>query len=531
MSSRRITSLLASLATVALVASGCSHGSTESSPAPTGDSGKTIDTVTVALPGTLSNLYPGVESGILNYYVASASLEGLVHLDDEGKIQPSVASSWTNPNPTTYVFELNPDAKFQDGSPVTPADVVASIDFAKDAKADPSLAYYASGIASAKATGDEEVTVKLKSPDASFLANLSTTGFLYISPASWLASHKKTIGTSDGLLMGTGPYQVTKFVPDTEVDLKAVDTWWGGTPKVQNVTIKFVTDDNARLLGAKSGDFDLAFNVPLQQTEQWENLSDYTVKYANDLSYVGLFFDLKVKPFDDINVRKAIAYSVDRQAIVDKLLKGHGEVATGIPAPEALGSAYTPDEAKAQLDQLPQYDFDLDKAKAALAASSEPNGFATEITYPNTGPQLGEAAQALAANLKEIGIDLTVKEVPIDQWLASIGDGKHGVEFMWYFSTTGDPAEVSAYMIGPGNPANFDNEQANDLIAKQQAETDPKQRIADILAANKISAENAVNLPLWWGQAATAFKKDLGITSFSPFTFTQPWPANLYRAE
>lgn len=520
------------LALAGVLLAGCTHANTAGGTAPSSDTGAPIDHINVALPGSLSNLYPGNEAGILNYYVASATSEGLVHLDDQGKVQPSLAQSWTTPNPTTYVFELRPNAKFQDGSPVTPADVVASVQYAENPKTAPNLSYYAAGIKDVKATGAHEVTIDLKSPDASFLANLGTTGFLYVSSKKYLAAHADDLGTPKGLMMGTGPYKVTSFVPDQKVELTRVNTWWGGVPKVKDVTIDFVTDDNARLLAAKSGDFDLAFNVPLAQASQWESLQNMRVQYANDLSYVGLLFDTTVKPFDDPNVRKAIGYAIDRQAIVDKLLKGHAEVATGLPTPESLEGSYTHDEAEKLLDGLPQYDYDLDKAKQALAASSAPNGFTTELTYPNTGPQIGDAAQAISQSLAQIGVTVKVKEVPIEQWLANVPDPKkdHGMNFMWYFSTTGDPAEVSSYLIGAGNPSHFDNAQATKLLKDQVAETDPKKRIDEILQANKISAEQAVNLPLWWGQAATAFKSDLGVNAFSPFTFTQPWPANLFRA-
>ena len=173
----------------------------------------------------------------------------------------------------------------------------------------------------------------------------------------------------------------------------------------------------------------------------------------------------------------------------------------------------------------------LDAAAAALAESSMPDGFETEILTPNTGPQLGTAAQALSQNLAEIGITLNVREVPIEEWLASLdASSDHGVNLMWYFSTLGDPAEVPSYLLGAGNPAGYDNPAIVDLIAQAGAASDPAARIDLLVEAETLQAEDAINVPLWWGQSATAFAKDLGMNDYSSFAFISSWPTQLYRA-
>jgi ABC-type transport system substrate-binding protein len=230
-------------------------------------------------------------------------------------------------------------------------------------------------------------------------------------------------------------------------------------------------------------------------------------------------------------VREAFAHSVDRDAVVDKLLRGHGEAATAIMTPESLGKAYSADEARTRLAEIPQWDFDLTAAKAALAASGYPDGFETELLTPATGPQLGTAAQALAENLATIGITLNVREVPIEEWLASLDPSSdNGVNLMWYFSTLGDPAEIPSYLLGAGNPAAYENVAIQDLLAQAAAESDPAARIDLLVQAETLQAKDAVNVPLWWGQSATAFAKDLGIRDYSSFAFISSWPTQLYRA-
>src|SRR5690606_33949020 len=157
----------------------------------------------------------------------------------------------------------------------------------------------------------------LAKPDAAFLTNLATVGALVVTQQKFWEEHDGKVGTSQSLLMGKGAYQATEFVPDSHVTLDRVDTWWGGVPKAKQLRVDFIPDENTRLLAAQKGDIDIAFNVPIKQAEQWKKIKDGRVEAVNDLSYVGLLFDQDVAPFDDPNVRAAIASAVDRDVIVE----------------------------------------------------------------------------------------------------------------------------------------------------------------------------------------------------------------------
>ena len=531
----RRTLVAALAAAAALVLSACAGGGgggDASAPkTELKDSGKELDSITVAFPGSLANLYIGQEAGILNYYLAGNVQEGLVGIDADGKLVPALASEWDTPDDTSYVFTLRDDAKFQNGDPVTPEDVVFSLEQAKDPELSPGTSYYLQSLDKAEVTGENEVTITTTAPDAAFLTTVSNVGALVVTQKKFWEEHDGKVGTSSALLMGSGPYEVTEFKPDSHVILDRVDTWWGELPKVKQIKIDFIPDENTRLLAAQKGDVDVAFNVPIKQAQQWEKIADGRVEAVNDLSYVGLIFDHEVAPFDDPKVREAIASAVDRDAIVEKLLRGYGEVANAIMTPESLSQAYDAEAARKALAEIPQHDFDLKKAKELLKGTEAESGFETEITYPNTGPQLGTAAQSLAENLKEVGITLKVREVPIEEWLATIGDGEHGLGFMWYFSTTGDPAEVNSYLLGAGNDSHFDDADAQQLIADAGAATDAKERADILLQLEELNAAETHTAPLWWGQTITYFGPGIGVHDFSPFTFLGPWGTQLFAAE
>lgn len=543
---RRLAASVLLLAAGAMIVTGCQRpgesGDSTSQPGTAGqsattpaqqleDSGEQMENVTVAFPGSLSNLHPGKESGILNYYAASLTMEGLLSFGADGSIQPGIAQEWSQPDDTTYRFVLDPEARFQDGSLVTAQDVVSSVEQAQDVAMFPGIAAYLAPIETVEAEGDDVVVITLSEPQAGFEVNLTSAGALFVAPATWTEEHADSVGTPSSLLMGTGPYRVTEYAPDSQVVFEASDEWRGEAPAAKKITIKFIPDENTRLLAAQSGEVDMAFNVPLPQAQQWEDVEDMRVEFANDLSYVGLNFDTRVAPFDDPQVRKAVAHAVNRNAIVERLLHGHAESATAMMTPESIASEYSPEEARVALGELPQYDFDLDAAKEMLAESDHPDGFTTEMIFPSTGPQLGTAAQSLSQNLQELGITLNVKEVPVEEWLATLGDGEHGISYMWYFSTTGDPAEVPAYMLGADNISGYSNDEVTAALAEANAATDdPQARIDALLEAERLQAEDAVNVPLWWGQSATALSDELGMRENTPFVFVSGWGDELFKA-
>jgi peptide/nickel transport system substrate-binding protein len=524
------TGVVAVLAALGLILSGCQGATSSPTTVNLTDSGAEIEAVTVAFPGSLANLYIGQEAGILNYNLAATVQEGLVGINSEGTVVPALAESWETPDDRTFVFTLRSDAYFHNGDAVTADDVVFSVEQAADPEGSPGTYWYLTNLESVEKTGDREVTVTSVIPDAAFLVGLSSAGALVVTQQAYWEQHDGNIGTSDSLLLGTGPYKVTEFQPDSHVLLERADKWWGGVPAAKSIRVNFIPDASTRLAAAQRGDIDIALNVPISQAQDWAGISGWRVEAVNDLSYVGLIYDQSVSPFDNDAVRAAIAHAIDRDAIAEKLLRGFGEKATAIMTPESLAAAYDGDAARDLLSSIPQKDYDVDRAQALMAEAGV-DSFSIEMTYPNTGPQLGVAAQAIAENLKEIGIDVDVREVPIEEWLATIGDGEHGLGFMWYFSTTGDPSEVNSYLIGEWNPNAFESETADSLIGTASGLSDPSERIATLIELETLSAENTVNTPLWWGKSLTGFSNRIGARDYSPYTFVTTWGAQLFAAE
>ncbi|NUP80687.1 MAG: ABC transporter substrate-binding protein [Nonomuraea sp.] len=487
------------------------------------------DVLRVALPSSIASLDAAKEAGIMNYVVALLVQESLVGVGQDGSLQPALAESWTRKDPTTYVYKLRQGVTFSDGGPVTAADVVASLDLHAKKGSTTAFAYAYANVAEIAATGDAEVTITLKSPDASF-AWVPTPGTLLVTSEKFIQATGERIGTPEGKLLGTGPYKVAEFAPDSHVTLERNDAYWGGKPAFRQIRIDFIPEESTRLLAMRGDSVDVALNVPAEQIDQWKAVPGAQVLTAADRSLVTLAFDTSRKPWDDVRVRRAVAHAVDREGIVRSVLRGHGRVAATIPDPAQWGGVLDQAQVDSLYATIPQYGFDLAKAKAELALSATPQGFSDTLTYPSSGPQLGRAALTLAENLKGIGITLEVKEVPLEQWIADLGKHGSGIYLGWYFATTGDPAEyVQQLLHGSAtgengtNIAEYDNDDVTALLDRAKSGTDDAERGKLLGEALVKAAADVPYQPLWWGEAATAFGKGVTAEGFGPYFFVGPW--------
>ncbi|WP_188042822.1 ABC transporter substrate-binding protein [Changpingibacter yushuensis] len=526
MSVPRIRLVLALAAVTAFGVGACAPSSSSGLDATSSAGSDTVDDVTIALPGSLSTLDVAQEAGSLNYQIATITSEGLLGVNADGELVPALAEAWSQPDATTYVFSIRQDAKFTDGTPVTVDDILFSIDLARDPDRSPSTSIYWPEGLTVEQTGDWEITFTLAEANVAFAWTPTAVGGLWVTSRSFY-ENAGTYGSSADLILGTGAYEVVEFQPDSHVTFRAVDTWWGGTPDVKEIDVEFIPDENTRLLAQQSGETDISLGISLDQSEHWDSIAGSSVEYVSDRSYVGLTFDASVEPFDDIHVRKAVAHALDRESIVSTVLHGKGEVATGLSSPAQLGSSIGEDKARELLSSLTTFDFDLTAAKAELAQSKVPNGFDLELTYPNSGPQLGQAALTLADNLSELGINLSVTEVPIEEWISKVGTGDYGLYYMWYLPTTGDPGEIPGWLLNPGNPAQYENDEVFSHMASSSTDLNDLTRAESIIAANEIAQADVAYAPAWWGVSATAFTDNLTPQDYTAYFFMTPWAASL----
>lgn len=463
--------------------------------------------------------------------IMSLVQEGILAFGDDLGLEPATAESWKQADPTTYVYTLRKGVTFGDGSPLTPDDVVASYKFHMDPKSGSQLAAFFGSVDSVAASGENEVTVKLKQPDVQFqYSPAHMAGFIF--KKSQLEENIEDLGGPDVLVLGTGPYKLVEFSPAEKAVLEARDDYWGpNKPVAKRIVFTSIPDHQTRLLAMKNGDIDGTFDLAISEVEQWKALGNVDVITAPSLGVFMLTMDQTAAPFDDIHVRKAVAYSVDREGLVKALLKGNGEAATALNPPEIWSGVLSPEEVKTFYATLPAYSFDLAKAKEELAQSGHQDGFEVTVPGNTSDPYMVNILQSVSENLKQIGVKMTVQEVDDNTWLS--GYFRHenlGMQIMAYYPDFADAANypylffdsVNAKKDGM-NGSNFKNADVDKAMDVALKEGDPKVRAEALRTVFKIAGDEVALVPIFWPSSAMAINKKYKLTGYTAFWYNIPW--------
>jgi peptide/nickel transport system substrate-binding protein len=479
---------------------------------------------TVALGMEITNLSVNQEAGIANFYLAALTQESLLATDETGALIPALAESW-RVEENKWIFQIRQGVEFQNGTPLTVEDILFSLEVAGDPKKSPGLKdYWPSEVQSIEQTGPWEITITLDSPHSTFGTAVTVGGGLLITSKAFY-ENAAYVGSSADLLIGTGPYLVTDF-DTTGVTLVRMDSYWGGAHGPRQVRLDFIIDDAKRLAALQNGTADVALPVPISKADSWDEEPDVDVTFYSDRSYQGLTMDASVAPFDDIHVRRAVAYCVDKQGIVDNVLKGHGQVATSIESPDqmlALSDQHTPE----LLESMPNLEYSPTLALEELEQSRAPTGFPVTLTWPTGYPDVSQASNTVARCLNGIGIKTTVEERPLQEWLGQIGDGKQGLAWMVYSPTTSIPWEASSWLLaaeGPGaNPANWTHEEVAAKMSTLDVTNDPAEQLDILMSSTKQALEEIVYVPIYWGEAAIATRSGVAAADFNSYTLMTNW--------
>jgi len=521
--------IVASLASLlSLIATACDGGGEGGDD--TGATAGDIEEVTWALPDLPDVLLVPHDWTTYSGAIMSLVEEGALAFGDDLSLQPALAQSWEAVDPTTYVFTLRDGVTFHDGSPLTAEDVVFTLEWNMDPENESQLAAFFGSVDSVEATGDSEVTVTLTKPDAQFQYSMAHMSGFIMNKAQ-IESAGETFGTPDVLPLGTGPYKLVEFVPDDHVTLERYEDYWGEQGPAKRIVIRSIPDSQTRLLAMQNGDIDGTFDVPISEVDQWESLDGVTVITAPSNGVYQLILDQETPPFDDIHVRKAIAFAVDRDGIVQAVLNGKGAAARAINPPGIWGGVLDEASVNAFYDTLPTYAFDLDAARAELAQSSVPDGFEFSVPVPNTDPVAINSFLAISETLTQIGITMNVEQVDPGEWLdVYFGHEELGAQFMAYFPDYADPANYPYLFYYSGNAvanglngSNYRNPDVDALIEESLESTDTATRAEALQQVIALANEDVATVPIHWPDSAMAISSDLRLDGYSAFWYNIPW--------
>ena len=454
--------------------------------------------------------------------------EGLIGVDSNLELVPRLATAWRLVEPTIWEFELRPNVRFHDGTPLTAEDVVFSIARAKadllGGVAGP-LAGRIESIAEARAVDDHTVHIESKFPDPQLWDKLRP---IYVMSERWAEAHDASVpaDVNEGEenyasrhANGTGPFILKEFEPNGRAVMVRNPDWWGFERYPHNLDrIEYtpIADPEARLAALLRGDLDLLTGPPFSALDRIETTPGLKLKHAPDLRTIWLGLDQASRelrssnikgrnPFKDKRVRQAIYQAIDIEAIREDVMRGLAVPAGMLVSPGAIG--YAP-----ELDQrLP---YDPEAAKALLAEAGYSQGFSVTLDCPNNSHLINDDAicRAIAAQLHRVGIAVTANPQPKDVYWAKFGNRETDFWFDTWFTLDSHLIFVHAYRTGDyENVSGYSNPRVDELIAKIDSTMITYARDAMIEEVWKIVLDDIVYIPLHHQMNVWAMRDNLDI--------------------
>lgn len=431
-------------------------------------------------------------------YVFQQMGESLFTVTDDGKtLKPWLAKGYKqSADELTYTIELRDDVKFHDGKPMTAKDVKFSID-ANTKTGATGWGFVNSAIKKVEAVDDHTVKLNLKYPWAPIIADLSMFSNAIV-PENYGGKTAEQFYTAPVL---TGPFKWGEWQKGQFIKVVKNDNYWQpDKPSLDSVTWKVVPDANTRKLQLQGGQIDI------NTTPDWSSFASLKATPgivakafpSTQIDYVAM--NTKRKPFNDKNVRRAIAYAIDRQALVKAVLFGNGEAANSMLSPG------TPFYNKANEGPT----FDIAKAKQELAKSSQPNGFTTTLLIRSGEANHSAVAQILQDSLKKIGITIKIKQLDATANKQARVRSDFDLALSAWTMDIPDPDQWTSFALDPKGGANsaytfYDNPAVMTLNREAQREGD-KQKRTDLY--NKIqytAAQDAALAYLYYSPYAYAY--------------------------
>lgn len=415
---------------------------------------------------------------------------------DGQSLEPSLATKWKQSgDKLSWTFDLRQGVKFSNGQPMTSADVKFSIDQASK-KAAP-FSFINQVIDKVSAPDDKTVVVKTKKPWSPLPSDMA----LYansVVPKDYAGMSADEFAKKP---IGTGPFKFDHWTKGQELKLvKNPNYWKEGRPYLDSVTFNVVNDGNTRATQVQSGQIQINEGPDYSSIKGLENQSGVQVGKFTSSSVSYLTMNNEHKPFDDPNVRKAIAHAVDRNALNKTVLFGNGKPATSYLTPALW----------AHDDSVQPPAYDLNAAKASLAKSSQPNGFSTSLLISSGDADSASSAQLVQSSLGKIGIKIKIKTLDSSANYAARQAGDFDIGFTNCTTDIIDPDEIIRFagLYDGGSHAvySFYKNPKLDKLADQATEiTDRAKRKAIYDKIQQQVNADSPHVPLYYTPAMYSF--------------------------
>ncbi|MFJ3635119.1 ABC transporter substrate-binding protein [Streptomyces sp. NPDC090112] len=446
--------------------------------------------------------------------------------------EPGLARQATNPDPTTWVYDLRPGVRFHDGNEMTADDVVFSLGRQTDPDNAAAWAQAFQNVASVTKTGPLQVTVRLKKPDSQFPQYMATAAGVVASKAGVEAAGED-YGTTGGLAC-TGPFRLGTWNKGQSIELDRFDDYWGTRAKSKKAVFRFLTDPSARTNAMLSGEVDGGYLIPTESYARLRAGGSGTLYFGEGLSTVNVNVTNMQGPLGDVRVRRALSLALDRTGFVKAGLGGAGTVTNSLTTRAAWAAA--PERTlKTAFDGLPPTGQDIARAKA-LVEEAGATGKTLTVATSSIGQDVSLLATAVQAAGTRIGLDIRLKTIAPNAFTALFTDpaAREGIDMfpLTYYDSITDPLDLltnfktGAYM----NFAGYSDPEYDRLVDQAAAVYDTGQRMDIEAKLQRHAAEQLLWIPVAeWPTALFMNKRVTGAPTTIAYMY-YPWAADVGAA-
>ncbi len=462
-------------------------------------SGAAAETLRLAMGQEAVSLDPIATSDNGSIWTQLLLYDTLIRPDTSGTgLEPGLAESWkVSEDGLTLTFTLR-DAKFSDGSPVTPEDVVFSLKRA--GSPDSGWARFFNPITGFEIDGDR-IVMTLDKPFTPAFNNLALFAAA-ILPKALVEEQGDAFFEKP---VGTGPFVLKSWTRGSKIELARNPYYWQeGKPAVEEAELDVVAEGTARVLRLEAGEADIIIDPPVNQIPELENTAGITV--GSTIPYRSDFVLLNTtrEPFGNETVRQALNYAIDKEALVKGVLFGKGEVAaTAMPV-----MAYA-DES------LEPYPYDPAKAKAMLAEAGYPDGFSTTLLVNSGNAAHRNVAVALQAMLAQVGVKAEIQMIEGGTMWATTKSGEYDMALSYATSDTIDPDQLIGFLAVNPERANayhtqWQNTDLNALYAEERSTVNGPERGAMFVEMVEMLKDGAPMIFLYHPATSWATRDTVG---------------------
>lgn len=416
--------------------------------------------IVVAVDADVDTLHPTdfsttVELGILNQIY-----DTLLYYSPDGTKdpEPRIAESYEiSDDGLDYTFHLRDDVTFHDGTPVTADDVVFSIELYKASEYQGSQI---SMLSSVEATDEHTVVCHLDAPYSPFLQGICSP--MIASKAYYESSEDDFVNNP----IGTGPYKFVSRAKGSNIKLEANEDYYRGAPEIKEVTFEVIPDSSTKAIALQTGEVNFA-EIDSATKPQLEANPAITIAEVPTSAFSYIAMNTEKEPFNDVKVRQAINYAIDRDNLVAVCYDGEAEVNSNICAKERFG--YSDDQF--------QYTYDPEKAKELLAEAGIETPY--DLGEILVAEKYSNLATVIQNDLKAVGLDVTISVKEFNSYISDLQNGSYGITAL-NMTLEGDTqtlemAFTSDY-IGIANNARYSDEEMDKLFEQARTETDNDKR-------------------------------------------------------